>query len=98
MKKSKHRHEQNVSMERAPEHNPTVKGGTPSSTATVLKIQITEDGAGNISVEWLTQMKDTGVAVPMRPAHVIGTLEAAKHVLCKQYYDAPPKSIAPASA
>lgn len=91
IKKSKHKHrvEQNVQMSRhdddtKPSEKPTDNVSKHHSTC--LRLQISEDAKGELSVEWVAVFKGTDVAVPMRYSHIIGKLEAAKFILYKTFY------------
>lgn len=73
-------------------HTPTVNATTQpprpnfATQTTVLQIQITENANGACEVEWVAKIKDSDIVVPMRPAHVLGTLESAKLILASKLY------------
>lgn len=53
---------------------------------TELRVQITEEANGNLNVQWAATVKDSTIAIPMRPSHVIGQLQAAIAIIAQRTY------------
>jgi hypothetical protein len=57
----------------------------PHST-TELRILITEDKDGRLTVQHAAYIKGTEIVIPMRPSHILGHLRAASAVLEREFY------------
>ncbi len=55
-------------------------------STTELRVLISEDALGNLDVEWEARIKNTELAVPMRPSHVAGQLFSASFIVLGKSY------------
>jgi hypothetical protein len=100
---SKHKHKKHQqTVEFAPKgEKPTPPLEAPrknfSTETTELRVLIREDSKGNLTVNWLSVIKDTEVVVPMRQSHVLGQLRAASFILERGFYETEAKSSGSAS-
>jgi hypothetical protein len=58
-----------------------------SKRATELRVLITEDGKGNLDVEWESVLKSDKTPIQMRPSHVAGQLFSAAHIVLAKSYE-----------
>ncbi len=55
-------------------------------STTELRVLISEDKNGMLTVEYESVIKGTGVSIEMRPAHILGQLQGAIGILSDGFY------------